>query len=70
MNCFSAALSGAAVFIESACKFYQDVLYLKNKSISDRMYYSKIWGRTADWLGGVDRNNYDDFWTKSNFVPW
>ena len=51
------------------CEFgdYQNI---KDESISDRMYYSKIWERTADWLGGVDRNNYDDFWTESNFVPW
>ena len=36
----------------------------------ERMYYSKIWERTADWLGGVNRNNYDPFWSWSNFVPW
>ncbi|ERJ10865.1 RHS repeat-associated core domain-containing protein, partial [Haloplasma contractile] len=36
----------------------------------ERMYYSKVWERIADWFGGVDRNNYDPFWSKSNFVPW
>ena len=40
-------------------------------SVSDRMYYSKIWEREADGLGGVNRNNnYDPFWSWSNFIPW
>ncbi len=41
-----------------------------SNSVADRMYYSKIWERTADWLGGVDRGNYDPLWSGSNFVPW
>ena len=36
----------------------------------ERMYYSKIWERTADVLGGVNRNNYDPFFTGSNFTFW
>jgi RHS repeat-associated protein len=36
----------------------------------ERMYYSKIWERSADWLGGINRGNYDSFWNWSNFVPW
>ena len=36
----------------------------------ERMYYSKIWERTADMLGGVNRNNYDPFFTGSNFTFW
>ena len=24
----------------------------------DKLYYSKVWERTADWLGGVNRGNY------------
>lgn len=37
---------------------------------SQKLYYSKIWERTADWLGGVNRNNYNPFWSWSNFGPW
>ena len=40
------------------------------QSLRDKMYYSKIWERTADWLGGVNRNNYYDFWNKRNFIWW
>ena len=39
-------------------------------SKTDRIYYPKIWERTADWLGGVNRNNYHPFWSWRNFVPW
>ena len=31
-------------------------------TLREKMYYSKIWERTADYLGGVNRNNYYDFW--------
>ena len=41
-----------------------------NGAVRDRMYYSKIWERTADFLGGVNRNNYDSFWTIDNFKFW
>lgn len=42
-----------------------------DEQTDDRMYYSKIRERTADYFGGVDRNgNYDLFWRWSNFVPW
>ena len=37
---------------------------------ADKMYYSKIWERTADWLGGVDRGNYFPFWDIENFKFW
>ena len=42
----------------------------EKKPKRERMYYSKIWERTADWLGGVNRNNYDPFWTVDNFFCW
>ena len=35
---------------------------------SDKLYYSKVWERTADMLGGVNRKNYYDFWDKRNFI--
>lgn len=38
--------------------------------LHDKMYYSKVWERTADWLGGVDRDNYFDFWYIENFIFW
>ena len=41
-----------------------------NPSLSDKMYYSKVWERTADLLGGVDRNNYYNFWNIKNFIFW
>ena len=25
---------------------------------------------TADWLGGVNRNNYYNFWNINNFIFW
>lgn len=53
------------------CEFGDYQLYNKSASaLADRMYYSKIWERTADRLGGVNRNNYDAFWTRDNFVFW
>src|SRR5690554_3388779 len=36
----------------------------------NRLYYSKIWERTADMFGGVDRKNYDPISSGSNFIPW
>ena len=39
-------------------------------AVREKMYFSKIWERTADWLGGVNRNNYDSFWTLDNFLCW
>ena len=36
----------------------------------DKLYYSKIWERTADVLGGVNRKNYYDFWDIRNFIFW
>ena len=47
-----------------------DYLQETNNQKSERMYYSKIWERTADLLGGVNRKNYDSFFTLDNFVPW
>ncbi len=38
--------------------------------LDEKMYYSKIWERTADCFGGVNRNNYFDFWYKDNFIFW
>ena len=38
--------------------------------LREKMYFSKIWERTADWLGGVDRDNYFDFWYIENFIFW
>lgn len=35
-----------------------------------KLYYSKIWERTADMLGGVNRNNYYDFCDIRNFMFW
>ena len=35
-----------------------------------KLYYSKVWGRTADMLSGVDRKNYYDFWDIRNFIFW
>ena len=51
------------------CEFgdYHSVL---DDIMSDRMYYSKVWERTADWLGGVDRYNYYNFWFRDNFIFW
>ena len=43
---------------------------ITNDTLRDKMYYSKIWERTADWLGGVNRNNYFDFWDIQNFIWW
>ena len=40
------------------------------EELRDKMYYSKIWERTADWLGGVNRNNYYNFWNINNFIFW
>ncbi len=51
------------------CEF-GDYRSVSNDIISDRLYYSKVWERTADWLGGVDRHNYYDFWYKDNFIFW
>lgn len=36
----------------------------------DKIYYSKIWERTADWLGGAEREDYNRFWDINNFLPW
>lgn len=37
----------------------------------DRIYYSKVWERTADWLGGAERDfEYSSFWDPINFRPW
>ena len=38
--------------------------------LRSKMYYSKIWERTADWLGGVKREDYFDFWYVENFIWW
>ena len=42
---------------------YKEPMYSK-------LYYSKVWERTADMLGGVNRKNYYDFWDISNFIFW
>lgn len=45
--------------------------YRKEESPSrEKTYYSKIWERTADWLGGVNRNNYDPIWDIDSFLCW
>jgi len=51
------------------CKFgrYRDPKY--SYAESDIIYYSKVWERSADWLGGVSRNYYS-FFTFDNFIPW
>lgn len=36
----------------------------------DKLYYSKVWERTADMLGGVNRKNYYDFWDIRKFIFW
>ena len=41
-----------------------------DKKLANKMYYSKFWERTADWLGGANRNNYFNFWHKENFIFW
>ena len=46
-----------------------DYLDYKNP-LREKMYYSKVWERTADWFGGVDRKNYFDFWYEENFIFW
>ena len=46
---------------------YQDY---NNGDIRSKLYYSKVWERTADWLGGVDRKDYYDFWNIRNFIFW
>ena len=48
---------------------YGDYQYYPDP-IAEKMYYSKIWERTADWLGGANRNNYFNFWHKENFIFW
>ena len=45
-------------------------LHETNGIIRERMYFSKIWERTADFLGGVNRGNYDPLWNINNFIPW
>ena len=37
---------------------------------SDRLYYSKIWERTADFFGGVSSRTYDPLWNINNYLPW
>ena len=44
-------------------QIYKEPMYSK-------LYYSKVWERTADMLGGVNRKNYYDFWDISNFIFW
>lgn len=41
-----------------------------NEPLYSKKYFSKIWERTADWLGGVNRSNYYDFWNIENFICW
>ena len=41
-----------------------------DQTIKERMYYSKIWERTADFFGGLDRDNYDPIGDINNFLPW
>lgn len=38
--------------------------------LREKMYFSKIWERTADWLGGVNRDDYYDFLYIGNFIFW
>ena len=45
---------------------YQDY----DEPLYSKKYFSKIWERTADWLGGVNRSNYYDFWNIENFICW
>ncbi len=67
-------LCGVAIPSAIYCQFgdYRDVdtAIPDYDAITDRVYYSKIWERTADMLGGVDRENYDPFWSKENFKFW
>ena len=60
------------IFVALPSAYYCfNVDYLKYSSpLREKMYYSKVWERTADWLGGVDRKNYFDFWYEENFIFW
>ena len=48
---------------------YNKYIY-SDPDLSEKLYYSKVWERIADLLGGVKRNDYFPFWTWKNFVPW
>lgn len=41
-----------------------------NGTAREREYYSKYWERSADFLGGVNRRNYNQFWSWGTFIPW
>jgi hypothetical protein len=59
------------IFVALPSLYYNqtgDYRNYKDKKMREQMYYSKIWERTADWLGGVNRNNYFDFWYINNFI--
>lgn len=59
------------VLIPSAVySHFGDYRNAKTRKESERMYFSKVWERSADYLGGVDRNNYNDLWYYRNLVPW
>ena len=49
---------------------YGSYRYAITKSEQERLYYSKYWERSADYFGGVDRGNYDPFWSWGTFIPW
>ena len=45
--------------------------YRKYRGVArERVYYSKYWERTADYFGGINRNNYYSFWSLETFIPW
>ena len=48
---------------------YNKYIY-SDPALSEKLYYSKVWERIADLLGGVKRNDYFPFWTWKNFMPW
>ena len=49
---------------------YGSYRYAKSRTAQERAYYSKYWERSADFFGGVNRGNYDSFWSWGTFIPW
>ena len=51
------------------CQFGRYQNY-QNTIDRDRIYYSKVWERTADLFGGVQGRVYDPLWDINSYLPW
>ena len=74
-NCTITNSRPCGVYIGSFDSFcyifsFGDYQNAKTRKESERMYFSKVWERSADYLVGVDRNNYNDLWYYKNYVLW